>query len=149
MTLALANHPIVDGWDADVIAEDHHMYMKCMFASFWEEIFSIKRIENISKLQLRPVWLPVTSYLAEDPSGQWYDTCYARFQQARRHSQGVAELSYLLLQYFSIWSESEGKMPLRAHLQIWQLANKYATVHIWNTVSALITLCLSAFRVGY
>jgi hypothetical protein len=29
MSLSLANHPMVDGWDADVIAEDHHMFIKC------------------------------------------------------------------------------------------------------------------------
>ena len=29
-----------DGWDADVIAEDHHMFIKCMFGSYWEEIFA-------------------------------------------------------------------------------------------------------------
>jgi hypothetical protein len=143
MTLALGNHPIVDGWDADVIAEDHHMYMKCMMASYWEEIFSIKRIENVSKLQLKPIWLPVTSYLVEDPSGGYFASCYARFQQARRHSQGVAEFSYILLQWISVWYETHGQMPLRSHAQIFCLAYKYCTVHIWNTVTAMFYLLIS------
>lgn len=114
-----------------------------MMASYWEEIFSIKKIDNISKLQLKPVWLPVTSYLAEDPSGEYLASCYARFQQARRHSQGVAELSYILLQWITVWYETHGKMPLRAHIQIFCMAAKYCTVHIWNTVTALLYLMIS------
>lgn len=148
-TLACANHPIVDGWDADVIAEDHHMYMKCMMASYWEEIFSAQAsgtgIKNISKMQLKPVWLPVTSYLVEDPSGDYMASCYARFQQARRHSQGVAELSYILLQWVSVWLETNGQMPLRAHMQMAYLAGKYCTVHVWNTVTALCYLAVTVF----
>jgi len=143
LTLALANHPIVDGWDTDVIAEDHHMYMKCMMASYWEEIFATRKVENISKMQLKPVWLPVTSYLVEDPSGEYIKSCYARFQQARRHSQGVAELLYILLQWITVWFESNGTMPLRSHLQCFGLAAKYCTVHIWNTVTPMLYLCVS------
>lgn len=143
ITLACANHPIVDGWDADVIAEDHHMYMKCMMASYWEEIFSSRKVEKISRMQLKPVWLPVTSYLVEDPSGDYWASCYARFQQARRHSQGVAELSYILLQWASVWMETQGQMPLRAHMQMAYLAGKYCTVHVWNTVTALCYLAVT------
>lgn len=36
--LLMAEHPRIRGWDADVIAEDHHMFFKCWAASFWEEI---------------------------------------------------------------------------------------------------------------
>lgn len=141
MTLALGNHPIVDGWDADVIAEDHHMYMKCMFASYWEDIFATRTVSKTSKLQLQPVWLPVTSYMVEDSRG-WQYSVWARFQQARRHAQGIAELSYCMLQYWSILNEIEGKMPLRSHIRILGLAFKYMTVHIINTWQGFLMLCM-------
>merc|ERR1719479_611102 len=38
LTLALAAHGEVDGWDVDVIAEDHHMFCKCFFAAIWEQV---------------------------------------------------------------------------------------------------------------
>lgn len=36
--LLLAENRFVRGWDADVIAEDHHMFMKCWSASFWDQL---------------------------------------------------------------------------------------------------------------
>jgi cellulose synthase/poly-beta-1,6-N-acetylglucosamine synthase-like glycosyltransferase len=147
LSLALANHPMVDGWDADVIAEDHHMFMKCMFASYWEDIFSNNSVNDVSKLALKPIWLPVTSYLAEDSKG-WLATCYARFQQARRHSQGVAELSYAILQYLTIWSEHQ--MPWRCHYRILGLIHRYTSVHIWTSVHSLlgiVTAMIAAYWV--
>lgn len=143
MSLALANHPIVDGWDADVIAEDHHMYMKCMFASYWEDIFATRRVNEPSRLRLRPIYLPVTGYIVEDPRGVLY-TIYARFQQARRHAQGIAELSYCVLQYFSICQEMEGKMPLRAHLRILGLLAKYLTVEIILNFHSLMLMVMTS-----
>lgn len=35
MTLAMATHRLVGGWDKDVIAEDHHMFCKCYCAAIW------------------------------------------------------------------------------------------------------------------
>ena len=72
LTLALANHPMVDGWDADVIAEDYHMYVKCLSSHYWEQLFSEERsVKTVSKLKLEPIFVPVTSYLVEDPRGPW------------------------------------------------------------------------------
>jgi len=144
MSLSLANHPMVDGWDADVIAEDHHMYLKCMFASYWEEIFAHKEIRNPSKLKLKPIWNPVTSYLAEDSTGAWA-SIYARFQQARRHSQGVAELSYMFLQYFTILQEHS--LPWRCHLQIGLLLHRLCTVHLWNTIHSCMAIWVSLYAI--
>jgi len=106
-TLALLSHPNVGGWDTDVIAEDHHMFCKCFFASIWESVArsSLETFEEPvtigSKVQLQPVYLPAISYLVESSEG-WWASNVARFQQARRHSQGVAEISYVLLQYFQL-----------------------------------------------
>merc|ERR1719197_2089259 len=49
MTLALASHPEVDGWDVDVIAEDHHMFCKCYFAALWELAHADKEREKALK----------------------------------------------------------------------------------------------------
>lgn len=149
LTLALANHPIVDGWDADVIAEDHHMYMKCLCASYWEQLFSAetgRSVTTTSKLRLEPIWLPVTSYLVEDSSGGAVASIYARYQQARRHMQGIAELAYILLQHFCITRESKTPMPWRAHCQLLHLGLKYTTITILNSVHA--ALCIATVLVG-
>merc|ERR1719265_2171940 len=47
-------------------------------------------------LRIRPVYLPVKSTSVLSPKGYWW-TWVERWHQARRHAQGVAELSYALL----------------------------------------------------
>merc|ERR1712190_691904 len=55
MTLALASHPEVDGWDVDVIAEDHHMYCKCFFASIWELAHASKQPRASGEEEIPPI----------------------------------------------------------------------------------------------
>lgn len=136
LTLALANHPIVDGWDADVIAEDYHMFIKCMCSHYWEQLFSNetnRSVKTLSKMRLEPIFLPVTSYLVEDPRGSW-ESIVARYNQARRHMQGIAELSYMALQHYTIARESREAIPWRVHVQFVHLMMKYITVIIMNTL---------------
>ena len=38
LPFALADHEFVQGWDTDLIAEDHHMFIKCMAAHFWARV---------------------------------------------------------------------------------------------------------------
>ncbi|CAD7959863.1 unnamed protein product [Amoebophrya sp. A120] len=140
LTLALANHPIVDGWDADVIAEDHHMYMKCLCACHWESLLSNesnRSVKGISKLKIEALYTPVTSYLVEDSRGCLHNI-YSRYKQARRHMQGISELAYLLLQHYSIATTSRESMPWPAHLQMLNLVVKYCTVSILNCVHTLV-----------
>jgi hypothetical protein len=144
LTLALASHPLVTGWDADVIAEDHHMFCKCYFASIWDAVGAQAQTGAAaaqpeassleSKVQLRPIYLPAISYLVEADGG-WFASSYARFQQARRHAQGVSELSYVLLQYAHlILKTGVFSLPFRTHRSILAIASKMATVHSINTV---------------
>jgi hypothetical protein len=154
LTLALASHHLVNGWDTDVIAEDHHMFCKCYFASIRENVSAQSRkvaraatstlprqvrttLEGVPSLQLRPVYLPAISYLVESDDG-WLASVYARFQQARRHSQGIAELSYVFLQYAHLLRET-GVLGLttNTHAQILGIASKMGTVHIVNQVQSL------------
>ena len=139
LTLALASHHNVNGWDADVIAEDHHMFAKCYFASLWEAKDSTTsagdKAEIIPKVKLCPVWLPAVSTLPEEEG--WFASNRARFQQARRHCMGVAELSYVLLQYVTLVMDAGfWRLPVRTHAGILSLAWKMHTVHIMNNAQA-------------
>lgn len=145
LTLAMASHPMVGGWDTDVIAEDHHMFCKCYFSALWEQVEGKKQdacsdetaaMTVRPKVQLRPVYLPAISYLVEDDKG-WWSSCYARFQQARRHSQGIAELSYIWLQHAKLaLAAGAGGLPWRTHAAAMGIALKLFTVHVINQVQA-------------
>jgi hypothetical protein len=69
------------------------MYFPMFHTEFESRILAYFEFQG--KLQIKPVWNPVTSYLAEDSAGS-LASIYARFQQARRHAQGIAELSYAM-----------------------------------------------------
>merc|ERR1711957_518998 len=95
LTLALASGPEVDGWDVDVIAEDHHMWCKCFFAALWEQAHELKMGSKsndnnsstgviVPKLKVVPIFLPAISFAVESPDGQ-LASVRARFHQARRH----------------------------------------------------------------
>jgi len=154
MTLALASHPEVDGWDVDVIAEDHHMFCKCYFASLWELAHAQKdsskkedercEIQVRPQLKVEPIYLPAVSYLVESSEGYWA-SCRARFDQARRHSQGVIELGYVLLQYARL-SSSTGfwNLPFRTHVAICSIAVKIHTLHITSTAQCFSLIMAAA-----
>lgn len=91
-------------WDGDVIADDHHCYLKCFLYSIHNQACQQMQMEGRCTgvnppLQVRPVMLPVktTSVAAETCIKSWS----ARFDQAQRHTQGVAEFSYILL---GVWN---------------------------------------------
>lgn len=140
LTLSLALHSEVGGWDADVVAEDHHMFCKCYFAALWEEVNALREkaadIVLKPRVHLEPVWLPTSAYLVESPDG-YVASLYERFVQARRHSYGVAELGYVLLQYVQLMrAVGPFRLPLTTHMQIISLGWRMFTVHIINTVQA-------------
>jgi len=142
ITYALASHHLIDGWDRDVIAEDHHMFCKCFFASIWEQLEAQHILESKEAgnsgastsgvkpmMQLTPVFLPATSYLVQ--SDGWLSSIMARFTQARRHAQGLAELSYVLLQHFHLLrTERTSRLALFTHTRIAGIAGKMSAVHI-------------------
>jgi hypothetical protein len=81
-------------WDGDVIAEDHHAFLKCFFYS---ALASAEATSGacVPQLKVQPVYLPVKS-TSVAANGYW-DTCVERWWQAKRHAQGASELSYALL----------------------------------------------------
>mmetsp|Transcript_108641 Transcript_108641/g.303634 ORF Transcript_108641/g.303634 Transcript_108641/m.303634 type:complete len:278 (+) Transcript_108641:3-836(+) len=119
------------------------MFCKCFFGAMWEAAKSEgdkdKDPELIEpKVRLCPVWLPAEGYLVESSEGYW-ESCVARFQQARRHAQGVAELGYATLQYVRLLAAvGPRRLSARAHLQIWSILLKMSTVHIFNTLQAFV-----------
>eukprot|EP00930_Biecheleria_cincta_P007441 TRINITY_DN10865_c0_g1_i3.p1 TRINITY_DN10865_c0_g1~~TRINITY_DN10865_c0_g1_i3.p1 ORF type:complete len:700 (+),score=116.41 TRINITY_DN10865_c0_g1_i3:48-2147(+) len=156
-TLALASHPEVDGWDVDVIAEDHHMFCKCYFAALWELSHAAQEtkkkgcdeeaIEIVPLVKVQPIFLPAISYLVESNDG-YLASLYERFQQARRHMQGVVELGYVLLQ----WARLSGavgfsKIPIRTHLSIFLIVIKMHMLHITSTSQCFALILAAILRV--
>merc|ERR1719424_562482 len=90
-------------WDGDVIAEDHHAFLKCFFYSACKSAEESLLFGSTStgydtcgpRLSVRPIYLPVKSTSVSAPS--YWRTWLERWHQARRHAQGVSELSYALL----------------------------------------------------
>lgn len=158
LTLALAAHPLIGGWDRDVIAEDHHMFCKCFFAALWEQMDPLPGSEDDTppknsrkpvkvKTQVHPLYVPATSYLVESSEGYWA-SCWARFQQARRHSQGVSELSYVILQYITLMmTPGRRAMAFKTHMAVFNIAFKMANVHIIQMVQTLSILMATLFLV--
>jgi hypothetical protein len=80
LPFGLANK--VGGWDAEWIAEDWHMGIKCFLLT-------------LGRCQVKPIDLPTLNYSPED--GTWLGTCHARFVQAKRHALGFSDLSYYFM----------------------------------------------------
>jgi hypothetical protein len=72
----------VGGWDAEWIAEDWHMGIKCF-------------LFTLGRSQVQPIALPTLNYSPEAES--WLATCHARFVQAKRHALGFSDLSYYFM----------------------------------------------------
>jgi len=157
LTLALASHRVIQGWDPDVIAEDHHMFCKCYFASIWEQLDALRTGIGLqpsatecaaSRVRLRPVFLPAISYLVE--SDGWLASIHARFVQARRHAQGLAELSYIFLQQAHLlMSGGSRHIASATHVKTWNIAGKMASVHIlanMHSLSLILTTILLAVQ---
>eukprot|EP00392_Amoebophrya_sp_AT5.2_P014363 g14512.t1 len=183
-TVSLHAAEFVGGWDVDVIAEDHHMYLKLLL---WKEFYYAGSVLSVDAenrearhmkpvqfkvtdammkhhvqgvgysggsstsepsspnqvspnlqvaqtttdqrtrsptvvsprppprrsggkvaycgdvVEVVPVFLPFYSYIVVSESGNsWWRDVYARYQQARRHVQGVAEMSFLLLNHVKL-----------------------------------------------
>lgn len=125
------------------------MFCKCFFAALWELAHGAQNVSKINgsghsnpivpRLRIEPIFLPAVSYLVETDG--YVASCLARFQQARRHCQGVVELGYVLLQYTRL-SQHAGffKLPLRTHARIMSIAVKMHTVHITAPAQAVALL---------
>ena len=68
------------------------------------------------KIEHRPIFLPAIPFLVE-PIGCWASTV-ARLQEARRRSQGLAELGYFLFQYVRLMPAGFSRLSIRNHMGI-------------------------------
>lgn len=134
--------------EGDVIAEDHHCYIRCFFYSVMKE--AMRRSGQTSdlsagfgaKTQLRPVFLPVkaTSVVSETALQTWKD----RWLQAKRHAQGVAEVSCIVL------SAADALRQLPFHLWTWQfttsvakMAGRLMCIHMLPSCQFIATIFLA------
>merc|ERR1711874_33377 len=72
----------VGGWDADWIAEDWHMGIKCF-------------LMTLGQSRIQPIFLPTINYMPEDKT--WLSTLHARWSQAKRHALGFSDMSYYFM----------------------------------------------------
>jgi hypothetical protein len=127
LSLALANHAVVDSWDTDVIAEDSRMFCKCLFDSI--------RLSSTA-VKLNSMYLPVVSDMdnfQDKTSTGWLDSCHARFQQACRHAQGVAAAPTL---------HAFGMMLL-SHLAVMKVIGMLCRGEFWTWYSTTLPQILS------
>ena len=137
--MLLAEHPRVRGWDADVIAEDHHMFFKCWAASYWEEIDRAGKITRQSgwarsRTRVVSVLLPtLASSPLSDKDDRFLAHVKTRYDQARRHVHGIAEISYVVVQYVMLMGKvGVSGFPIGAHVQCWRLVMHYLVFSMVN-----------------
>jgi hypothetical protein len=88
-------------WDGDIVAEDHHAFLRCFFYSIHaqaEQMVTENEV-TIPNVAVRPIFLPAKSTSVASSDGYWA-SWIERYHQSRRHMQGVSELAYTLL---AIW----------------------------------------------
>lgn len=126
LPLELAHN--ADPWDGDVVAEDHHCFLKCFFYSLYA---SLQDASDVNPLfSMRTVDLPVKATSVLSLEGYW-ESNVARWQQARRHAQGVSELSYALLaawrwlRYCPWYMHTAGNF-----FQMCKVVSRIVTVHL-------------------
>jgi len=84
----------VGGWDAEWIAEDWHMGIKCYLLT-------------VGLVCVEPIMLPTLNYTPEDTT--WYKSCCARWAQAKRHALGFSDLSYYFMMLPLIFAHALSK----------------------------------------
>lgn len=140
-------------WDGDVIAEDHHAYLKCFYYSVKMSVEEALLAESENRphsgcqprLRVRSVMLPVKSTSVVSAEGYW-QTYTERWHQATRHCQGVAEMSYSFLCSLDLLST----VPMRMYnanfvLQLVKVNWKIVCMHIVPNVQALCLAVLTVF----
>mmetsp|Transcript_82811 Transcript_82811/g.146321 ORF Transcript_82811/g.146321 Transcript_82811/m.146321 type:complete len:776 (+) Transcript_82811:81-2408(+) len=80
MSIKLARR--VGGWDAEWIAEDWHMGIKCL-------------LYTMGQCSVQPLLLPTCNYTPEDST--WFGTVRARWTQMKRHALGFSDFTYYFM----------------------------------------------------
>lgn len=128
-------------WDGDIVAEDHHVFVKGLLYSFYHNSVN----GNTPVLQVRPVMLPAKSTSVISDKGYWA-TWAERWEQQKRHCQGIAEFSYLMLATWDLLTTQ----PLQSYTlrHTWALVMmfvRFICMHLLGTLQA-IALALVTLR---
>lgn len=131
-------------WDGDVIAEDHHAFLKCFFYSAFASVGkSDNCVACVPQLKVRPVYLPAKSTSVSSES--YWRTSIDRWWQAKRHAQGAAELSYTLLAAFDAMCTIPWKSQSFAfYWQVGKLIVRLLCMHLLATCQGVSLIALSA-----
>lgn len=95
--------------DADSVGEDMHMMLKCFF-------------KTDGMARCHPIFVPIN--LTNVQTNGYLSNMYARFVQAKRHYNGVADLSYTLRNAFGIKESA-------ADIAIAKKSSLYASPTFW------------------
>eukprot|EP00747_Dinoflagellata_sp_TGD_P162026 gnl/TRDRNA2_/TRDRNA2_179172_c0_seq1.p1 gnl/TRDRNA2_/TRDRNA2_179172_c0~~gnl/TRDRNA2_/TRDRNA2_179172_c0_seq1.p1 ORF type:complete len:633 (-),score=86.58 gnl/TRDRNA2_/TRDRNA2_179172_c0_seq1:45-1943(-) len=136
-------------WDGDVIAEDHHCFLKCfyysIYASAQRALEDDQGEASPDLLQVRPVMLPVKSTSVVSSRGYW-QTWIERWHQASRHSQGVAELSYAMLAAYDTLASLPWRLwNFRMIFSMLRLFTKIIFMHVLPVLQAVALATLTIF----
>mmetsp|Transcript_61958 Transcript_61958/g.134264 ORF Transcript_61958/g.134264 Transcript_61958/m.134264 type:complete len:620 (+) Transcript_61958:123-1982(+) len=124
-----------NAWDGDVLAEDHHAFLKCLFYSILNRAKTWNGSGALNPLvRVRPVFLPVKSTAVVSNEGYW-KTWVERWHQAKRHAHGQAEMSYALLACY----DAVFAMPFKAWT--WEIVMRLFKVLLRVFVMHLLPLC--------
>jgi len=129
-------------WDGDVIAEDHHCYIKNRFFALHTTAEMIMKEQgNLScqhpSLEMYPVFLPVKSTSVINAESYW-QSWTDRWYQGTRHARGVSELSYsLLAMYDAFWSIPTRVWSFRLWAQIIKQPFRMFCVHVLPIVQSI------------
>ncbi|KAI9264899.1 hypothetical protein BDA99DRAFT_436977 [Phascolomyces articulosus] len=101
--------------DADSVGEDMHMMLKCFF-----------KTDGMARCQ--PIFVPIN--LTNVQTNGYMSNMYARFVQAKRHYNGIADVSYTLRNAFGINTTGDNKdgMVLLANTK---KSSMYASPTFW------------------
>mmetsp|Transcript_22844 Transcript_22844/g.52291 ORF Transcript_22844/g.52291 Transcript_22844/m.52291 type:complete len:649 (+) Transcript_22844:135-2081(+) len=148
-------------WDADVITEDHHAFLKAFFYSLRES--GLAKLEAAQgkvptgthtmkrqPLMLHPVLLPVKATSVASDEGIWKGWA-ERWQQAKRHAQGVAEFSYAILAAWDMMTSMPREAwDFRMITSLIQVFGRLFCVHLLPTcqVVAMTALAIHWYCLG-
>lgn len=105
-------------WDADIIPEDWHMFLKCFFATGGDP-------------EVDPIYLPVGNDGVRAQS--YWRTFLVQYDQIRRHAWGVTDIPYAVRQFFA-----HPEIPLMRRLRrVAVLAENHI---LWSTQWFLVTI---------
>jgi hypothetical protein len=127
----------VDAQDGDVIAEDHHLFIKGFFATE-------------GKLQVHPIYLPCLNFAVGGDSQPFCKNIHDRYVQAKRHMFGISELFFFLVMVLrGSWCCRQWNSGCRGRFRTLNLFWKLLKIHsipylgLWVMLGVLLQALLN------